>query len=109
MSSGGKVRSHHTPAVSADNLRPIVEAQIHGATYVMPDEGGAAKKVGSELRRAVPSITALANTFAVPFAPMKRAIYESYHHVSQRRLTRYLAEPEKVDRFFRKELIKDSL
>jgi ISXO2-like transposase domain len=44
----GKVRSHHIPAVSADNLRPIVEAQIHGATYVMTDEGGAAKKVGSE-------------------------------------------------------------
>lgn len=36
------------PAVSADNLRPIVEAQIHGATYAMTDEGGAAKKVGSE-------------------------------------------------------------
>jgi transposase-like protein len=44
---GGKVRSHHVQAVSASNLRPIVNAQIH-ATYVMTDEGGAAKKVGSE-------------------------------------------------------------
>jgi hypothetical protein len=26
----GNVRSHHILAVSADNLRPIVEAQIHG-------------------------------------------------------------------------------
>src|SRR5712691_4733389 len=26
---GGKVRSHHIPAVTAKNLRPIVEAQIH--------------------------------------------------------------------------------
>src|ERR1700730_16280057 len=36
---GGKVRSHHIQAVTAKNLRPIVEAQIHGATYVMTDEG----------------------------------------------------------------------
>jgi len=48
---GGRVRSHHVPAVTAKNLRPIVEAQIHGATYVMTDEGGAAKKVGSEFAR----------------------------------------------------------
>ena len=45
---GGKVRSHHIPAVNAATLRPIVAAQIHAATYVMTDEGGAAKKVGSE-------------------------------------------------------------
>ena len=29
---GGKVRSHHIPAVNARNLRPILEAQIHGET-----------------------------------------------------------------------------
>jgi len=45
---GGKVHSHHIPAVTAATLRPIVEAQIHAAAYVMTDEGGAAKKVGSE-------------------------------------------------------------
>jgi hypothetical protein len=48
------VRSHHIPAVTAKNLRPIVEAQIHGATYVMTDEGGAAKKVGSEIPVGLP-------------------------------------------------------
>jgi transposase-like protein len=48
---GGKVRSHHIPAVTAANLRPIVEAQIHGATYVMTDEGGAAMKVGGEFAK----------------------------------------------------------
>ena len=47
---GGKVRSHHIPAVNAANLRPIVEAQIRSASCVMTDEGGAAKKVGSEIR-----------------------------------------------------------
>jgi ISXO2-like transposase domain/Transposase zinc-ribbon domain len=44
---GGKVRSHHIPAVTAANLWPIVEAQNHGTTFVT-DEGGAAKKVGGE-------------------------------------------------------------
>ena len=58
-----------TPAVSAYNLLPIVEAQIHGATYVMTDEGGAAKKLAPSLRSTVPSITALANAFAATFAP----------------------------------------
>src|SRR5450759_2902321 len=36
---GGRVHSHHVPNVTAKNLRPIVEAQIHGATFVMTDEG----------------------------------------------------------------------
>src|SRR5205085_2667867 len=36
----GRVRSRHIPAVTAKNLRPIVEAQIHNATHVMTDEGG---------------------------------------------------------------------
>jgi transposase-like protein len=47
----GRVRSHHIPEVNAANLRPIVEAQIHGATYVMTDESGADMKVGSEFAK----------------------------------------------------------
>jgi transposase-like protein len=98
---GGKVRSHHVPAVTAKNLRPIVEAQIHGATYVMTDEGGAAKKVGSEFARHG-SVNHSAgeyvrgdvhtNTIEGYFSILKRAIYGTYHHVSQQHLKRYLAE-----------------
>jgi transposase-like protein len=98
---GGRVRSHHVPAVTARNLRPIVEAQIHGATNVMTDEGGAAKKVGGEfalhgsvnhgageyVRGNVHT-----NTIESYFSILKRGIYGTYHHVSQRHLKRYLAE-----------------
>jgi transposase-like protein len=98
---GGKVHSHHIPAVTAANLRPIVAAQIHGATYVMTDEGGAAKKVGSEfsLHGSVNhSIGEYVrgdihtNTIEGYFSVMKRGIYGTFHHVSQQHLKRYLAE-----------------
>jgi transposase-like protein len=56
---GGRVRSHHVQAVTAKNLRPIVEAQIHGATYVMTDEGGPLRKLAANSLGTAPSITAL--------------------------------------------------
>ena len=43
---GGRVRSHHVPAVTANNLRPIIEAHIDGATAVYTDEGAASKGLG---------------------------------------------------------------
>jgi transposase-like protein len=98
---GGRVHSHHVPAVTAKNLRPIVEAQIHGATHVMTDEGGAAKKVGSEFARhrsvnhsagEYVRGNVHANTIEGYFSILKRAIYGTYHHVSQQHLKRYLAE-----------------
>ena len=97
----GKVRSHHIPEVNAANLRPIVEAQIHGATYVMTDEGGADMKVGSEFAKHG-SVNHGAgeyvrgevhiNTIEGYFSIFKRGIYGTYHHLSQKHLKRYLAE-----------------
>jgi hypothetical protein len=43
---GGRVQSHHVPAVTAKTLRPIVQAQIHGKTFVMTDEGATGKHLG---------------------------------------------------------------
>jgi transposase-like protein len=97
----GKVRSHHLPAVNADNLRPIIEAQIHGASHVMTDEGGADKKVGSEFAKhdfvnhgAGEYVRGDAHTNTVEgyFSIFKRGIYGTYHHVSQKHLKRYLCE-----------------
>jgi transposase-like protein len=98
---GGKVRSHHIPAVTAANLRPIVEAQIHGATYVMTDEGAAAMAVGREFAKHG-SVNHGAgeyvrgnvhtNTIEGYFSIFKRGIYGTYHRISQRHLKRYLAE-----------------
>jgi ISXO2-like transposase domain len=47
----GRVRSHHVAEVSAKTLRPILQAHVDVATFVMTDEGGAAKKIGSEFER----------------------------------------------------------
>jgi transposase-like protein len=97
----GSVRSHHVPAVTAKNLRPIVEAQIHAATHVMTDEGGAMKKVGSEFAKhdsvnhgAGEYVRGDAHTNTVEgyFSILKRGIHGVYHHVSEQHLKRYLAE-----------------
>jgi transposase-like protein len=98
---GGRVRSHHIPAVNAETLRPILDAQLHGATMVMTDEGGAMKKIGSEFDRHE-SVNhsigeyvrgdAHTNTIEGYFSIMKRGINGVYHHVSQQHLKRYLAE-----------------
>jgi transposase-like protein len=42
---GGSVRSHHVANVSIKNLAPILNEQLHAATNVMSDGGGA--RVGS--------------------------------------------------------------
>jgi hypothetical protein len=47
----GRVRSHHVTEVSAKTLRPILQAHVDAATFIMTDEGGAAKKIGSEFER----------------------------------------------------------
>ncbi len=98
---GGRVQSHHVPAVNAKTLRSILQAHLHGATKVMTDEGGAAKKVGSEFKRHQ-SVNhsigeyvrgdAHTNTIEGYFSIMKRGINGVYHHVSQQHLKRYLAE-----------------
>jgi transposase-like protein len=97
----GKVRSHHVAAVTAKNLRPIVEAQIHKATHVMTDEGGATKKVGSEFSKhsyvnhgagEYVRGDAHTNTIEGYFSIFKRGVHGVYHHVSEQHLKRYLAE-----------------
>lgn len=96
---GGKVRSHHVPTVSAQTLRPILEKQIHEATAVMSDEGGA--RVGrmfSKYQTVNHSIgeyvrgDAHTNTIEGYFSILKRGITGTYHHVSPQHLKRYLAE-----------------
>jgi transposase-like protein len=98
---GGRVHSHHVPAVNAATLAPILEAQLHGASYVYTDEGGAMKKgagqfdrhdyvnhsIGEYVRGDVHT-----NTIEGYFSIMKRGIYGTFHHISQQHLKRYLAE-----------------
>lgn len=97
----GRVRSHHVPEVTAKTLRPILQAQVDGATFVMTDEGGATRKIGGEFEHHE-SVNHGAgeyvrgdvhtNTIEGYFSLLKRGIYGTFHHVSQQHLKRYLAE-----------------
>ena len=89
---GGRVKSHHIPSVNAATLRPILTAQVNAATFVMTDEGGAAKKVGGEfsLHGSVNHSVGEyvrgdihTNTIEGYFSILKRGINGVYHHVSQ--------------------------
>ena len=98
---GGKVRSHHVPAVNAANLRPIIKAQIDGATIVYTDEGATSKGLGRLfdkhecVNHSIGEYVrgeAHTNTIEGYFSVLKRGINGVYHHVSQQHLKRYLAE-----------------
>jgi transposase-like protein len=98
---GARVRSHHVPSVNADNLQPIIEAQIDGATLVYTDEGAASKKLGRLFEKHDSVNHSLGeyvrgdvhtNTIEGYFSILKRGINGVYHHVSQQHLKRYLAE-----------------
>jgi len=97
----GKVRSHHVPAVNANNLREILQEQVASETHIMTDEGAAAKKVGSEyanhssVNHSIGEYVcgdAHTNTVEGYFSIFKRGIYGTYHHISAQHLKRYLAE-----------------
>jgi len=98
---GGRVHSHHVPEVNAKTLGTILNAQLHGASYVYTDEGGAMKKAGSKFERHDSINHSIGeyvrgdvhtNTIEGYFSIMKRGIHGVYHHVSQQHLKRYLAE-----------------
>ncbi|MGI8525320.1 MAG: IS1595 family transposase [Pseudolabrys sp.] len=98
---GGRVRSHHIPEVNAKTLGPILEAQLHGASYVYTDEGAPMRKAASQFERHDSINHSIGeyvrgdvhtNTIEGYFSIMKRGIHGVYHHVSQRHLKRYLAE-----------------
>lgn len=94
---GGRVRSHHVASVSIKNLAPILNEQLHAATNVMSDGGGA--RVGSMFasHQTVNHSEYVRgevhpNTIEGYFSVLKRGIMGTYHHVSPQRLKRYLAE-----------------
>lgn len=98
---GGKVQSHHVPAVTAATLRPILKAQVHAATFVMTDEGATDKSIGRDFKNHGVVNHSIGeyvrgdiytNTIEGYFSILKRGIYGVYHHVSRQHLKRYLCE-----------------
>jgi transposase-like protein len=97
----GRVRSHHVTEVSAKTLRPILQAHVDAATFIMTDEGGAAKKIGSEFEHHGSVNHGIGeyvrgdvhiNTAEGYFSVFKRGIYGTFHHISRQHLKRYLAK-----------------
>lgn len=99
---GGKVRSFHLPTVNADNLRPILNAQLNTAkTRLMSDDAGQYRLVGPMFasHEAVNHSggeyvrgDAHTNTVEGYFSILKRGIVGTFHHVSPQHLQRYATE-----------------
>lgn len=98
----GSVRSNHVPNVTGATLKPILEAQIAGASYVMTDESpvypNIAKgfaghgTVNHSIEEYVRGTFWHTNTIEGYFSILKRGIIGTFHHVSQQHLKRYLGE-----------------
>jgi transposase-like protein len=99
---GGKVRSMHLPSVSADNLRPVLKAQIDAEkTRLMTDGEGQYRLVGSMFKSHEVVNHGIGeyvrgdvstNTIEGYFSILKRGVTGVYHHVSGQHLKRYVAE-----------------
>lgn len=98
----GKVRSTHVPDVTGKTLRPMLQAQIDGASYLMTDESpvyppvakgfGGHGTVNHSIEEYVRGGFWHTNTVEGYFSILKRGIIGTFHHVSQQHLKRYLAE-----------------
>jgi transposase-like protein len=97
---GGRVRSMHIVRVTADNLRPILVAQIDDASLLCTDEARHYRAMGADFRHEAVNHSAdeyvrgpfHTNSVEGFFSILKRGIIGCYFHVSEAHLHRYLAE-----------------
>ena len=100
----GNVRSFHMATVSAKTLGPIMTANIHKASAIMTDEStiyppiakgfsyhGTVNHSANEYARAY---FWHSNTVEGYFSLLKRAVFGTFHHVSEAHLHRYTAEQD---------------
>ena len=103
----GKTRSFHIANVDADNLKPILLANIAKDSHLMTDGASHYRKLGKEFAlhestnhagkeyakaSKVEGVRAHSNTVESYFGSLKRGIVGTYHHVSEHHLQRYLNE-----------------
>ncbi len=98
---GGRVRAMHLPKVTGATLRPIMQAHVHRASFVMTDEAGQYRYAGEDFAKHE-SVNhgqdeyvrgdAHTNTAEGFFSILKRGITGCYFHVSEAHLHRYLSE-----------------
>ncbi|MDR3464227.1 MAG: IS1595 family transposase [Beijerinckiaceae bacterium] len=100
----GNVRSFHMAQVSSKTLGPVIEANIHKASALMTDESPIYTKIGktfsmhgtvnhsaNEYARAY---FWHSNTVECYFSLLRRAVFGTFHHVSEAHLHRYTAEQD---------------
>jgi transposase-like protein len=100
----GSVQSHHVRRVTAENLRPIIEASIEPDAVIMTDSstvlGSALMRrkhyqldhTRNEYVRYKQGLKITTNTVEGFFGLLKRGINGVYHHVGEQHLHRYLSE-----------------
>ncbi len=107
VSREGKTRSFHIANVDADNLKPILLANIAKDSHLMTDGAQHYKRIGKEFDlhestnhsqkeyakdSKVEGVRAHSNTVESYFGILKRGIVGTYHHVSEHHLQRYVNE-----------------
>lgn len=98
---GGRVRSRHIEAVSAEKLKPILWTQIHEGTKLMTDEAKEYRTIGrmfaghETVQHGIGEYVrggAHTNTVEGYFSIFKRGMKGVYQHCSSKHLKRYLSE-----------------
>jgi transposase-like protein len=100
---GGKVRSFHVPSVTGQNLKMVLQSQIHPDTRVMTDtspryallkrdHGFAAFDQVNHSKAEYVRGDIHTNTIESYFAIMKRGLVGTFHHVAPQHLQRYCVE-----------------
>lgn len=99
---GGQVRSFHLPSVNAQNLRPVLNAQLDAANTRLMTDGEGQYRILAPMFQSHESVNhgageyvrgeAHTNTVEGFFSILKRGIIGTFHHVSPQHLQRYVTE-----------------
>lgn len=105
LQRGGRVQTQHVERVTAENLRPVVDAMVAEDAHVMTDNSTVLGSVflhrqkhdtvnhfENEYARYEDGVCISTNTVEGYFGILKRGINGVYHHVGQQHLHRYLSE-----------------
>ena len=104
LQRGGRVQSMHVERVTAENLKPVIQAMVDESAHLMTDSGTVLKFSSKERKhdkvnhsrgeyvRYEDGVCISTNSVEGFFGNLKRGINGVYHHVGKNHLHRYLAE-----------------
>jgi transposase-like protein len=104
LQRNGRVQSTHVERVTAENLRPIVDAMVDRSAHLMTDTSTVLASAGrfhkhdrvnhtaNEYVRYEDGVCITTNGVEGYFANLKRGLDGVYHHVGKHHLHRYLSE-----------------